>query len=162
MVNTGDRLAARKALMQSFRGHLELYQTGGKHCSSCCDGKTKDSDAIEIDEMIQSKFRPTWRHSTLAWICFMGILLLAFIYAENTNWDDSWYRVPTKYNVTELLNADDDQIIALKPKIKEKKPKAAKNNIKTDNEVVEKKGKTAKNDVKESDEESKEKASKKV
>lgn len=92
----------------------------------------------------------------------MGILLLAFIYAENTNWDDSWYRVPTKYNVTELLNADDDQIIALKPKIKEKKPKAAKNNIKTDNEVVEKKGKTAKNDVKESDEESKEKASKKV
>lgn len=101
----------------------------------------------------------------LAWICFMGILLLAFIYAENTNWEDSWYRTPTKYNVTELLNADDDQIVALKPKIKEKKPKAAKNNAKDIETVVEKKGKAAKDSLKVSDEEIKdvvEKAGKKL
>jgi hypothetical protein len=150
VVNTGDRLAARKALMQSFRSHLELFRTGGKHCSSCCDKDVADSDPVNINDMMKSKFRLTWRHSMLAWICFMGLLLLAFIYADNTDWGDSWYRVPTKYNITDLLNADDDEIAALAPK---PKGKAVKNNVKEDNvdatevEVAQKKGKTGKKNI---------------
>ena len=124
VVNTGDRFSARKALMQTFRSHLHKYKTGGKHCSSCCDKDDVDGEAIEIDDMMKTRYRLTWRHSAIAWICFMGLLLLAFIYAENTKWTDSWYRVPASYNISELLDADDDEIIALKQK--EKKPKAPK------------------------------------
>eukprot|EP00956_Cyclotella_meneghiniana_P043124 scaffold253581_cov43-Cyclotella_meneghiniana.AAC.2 len=124
VINTGDRFAARKALMQRFRSHLHQYKTGGKHCSSCCDKDDVDGEAIEIDDMMKRRYRLSWRHSAIAWVCFMGLLLLAFIYAENTKWTDSWYRVPVTYNISGLLEADDDEIIALKQKVK--KPKAPK------------------------------------
>ena len=148
VVNTGDRFAARKALMQTFRGHLELFRTGGKHCSKCCDKvEAEHNDAVEIDGMMKSKFSMTWRQSMLAWITFMGLLLLAFIYADNTDWGDSWYRTPTKYNITDLLNADDDAIADLQPK---PKGKAAKNSMIPDIaevDEIQKKGKTAKNNA---------------
>lgn len=143
--------------MQSFRSHLELFRTGGKHCSQCCDKvDAEHKDAVEIDGMMKSKFHMTWRHSIYAWVCFMGLLLLAFIYAENTNWTDSWYRVPTKYNITDLMNADDDQIAAFQPKPKGKAAKNAAekdeeeaNNVKVTekNQVTEKNAKTAKKNV---------------
>ena len=52
-----------------------------------------------------------------AWITFMAILLLAYVYASNTKWDDSWFRTPTKYNITALLEGDmdDDSIIDIGP-----------------------------------------------
>lgn len=85
----------------------------------------------------------------LAWIAFMGLLLLAFLYAENTDWDDSWYRTPTKYNINELLNntvEDDDTIV-----VAQKTGKTSKNDIETvdknvapDAVVAQKKGKTTK------------------
>ena len=52
-----------------------------------------------------------------AWITFMAILMLAYVYASNTKWDDSWFRTPTKYNITALLEGDmdDDSIIDLGP-----------------------------------------------
>lgn len=149
-MNTGDRYAARKALMQAFRKHLEDFRRRGKHCSPFCAKEVPEhSDAVEIDDMMKFKFRMSWRHSMLAWIAFMGLLLLAFLYAENTDWDDSWYRTPTKYNINELLNntvEDDDTIV-----VAQKTGKTSKNDIETvdknvapDAVVAQKKGKTTK------------------
>ena len=93
----------------------------------------------------------------LTWIAFMGLLLLAFLYAENTDWDDSWYRTPTKYDINELLNntAEDDDTIV----VAQKTGKTSKNvvetvdkNVAPDAVVAQKKGKTTKIDVKTKDE----------
>jgi hypothetical protein len=88
----------------------------------------------------------------------MGLLLLAFIYAENTDWTDSWYRVPTKYNITDLMNADDDQIVAFQPKPNGKAAKDTKEEDEANNnvQVAEKKAKTAKKDTGEAQEEEEE------
>jgi len=161
-VNTGDRYAARKALMQAFRKHLEDFRRRGKHCSPCCAKDVPEHhDAVGIDDMMKFKFRMSWRHSMLTWIAFMGLLLLAFLYAENTDWDDSWYRTPTKYDINELLNntAEDDDTIV----VAQKTGKTSKNvvetvdkNVAPDAVVAQKKGKTTKIDV-ETKDESKEK-----
>jgi hypothetical protein len=130
VVNTGDRFAARKALMKSFQSHLAVFKSGGKHLSSCCDKVASEhGEAMEIDDMMKSKFRRTWRHSMLAWLTFMGLLLLAFVYIDSTDWEDSWYRTPAKYNITELLNMTDDDAIDVVPK----NAKAGKKTTETDN-----------------------------
>ncbi|KAL3795879.1 hypothetical protein HJC23_002150 [Cyclotella cryptica] len=173
VVNTGDRFAARKALMQAFRNHLEDFRRRGKHCSPCCVKDVPEhSDAVEIEDMMKFRFRMTWRHSMLAWITFMGLLLLAFIYAENTDWEDSWYRTPTKYDINELLNNtvyDDDTIV-----VTQKTGKTSKNDVETadknvlpHDDVAQKKGKTVKKDIETKEgskekEDATEKASKKM
>lgn len=109
-VNTGDRYAARKDLMQAFRSHLEDFRGGG--CSPCCQKQLveEDTSAVEMDEMMRTKFRRSRRHSAVAFLTLMGLLLLAFVYADNTKWGDTWFRTPTYYNITELLEGGGDDV----------------------------------------------------
>ena len=39
----------------------------------------------------------------------MCLLLLVYIYAENNKWDDSWFHIPVKYNITSLLKDDNEE-----------------------------------------------------
>ena len=130
VVNTGDRYAARKSLMKVFRSHLQVFESRGKQgCSPCTTAEKKRApmDPLDMHAMMETKFSKSWRHSRVAWITFMILLLLAFIYAENTNWDDSWFRTPTKYNITALLEGPDDDITAADPVVPAaKKGKAGK------------------------------------
>ena len=153
VVNTSDRLAARKALMQSFRTHLEHYKIGGKHCGTGCNEDISDDGAIEIDQMMKSKFNLTWRHYMFSLVYFMSLLLLAFIYIDNTTWEDSWYRTSTKYDVKDLLNTDHNEIVLIDPK--HEATKTAKNdaNSKDDkynisDKMTKKKGKVTKKNAK--------------
>ena len=106
--------------MKDFRVHLHAFESRGRGSSLCSAPKPLSpahTPGIEIDEMMKAKFKRTWRHSVYAWITFMAILLLAYVYASNTKWDDSWFRTPTKYNITALLEGDmdDDSIINIGP-----------------------------------------------
>lgn len=113
VVNTGDRYAARKALMSSFRQHLHEFQSRGQRCSPCRGPKSRDPakvEAVGIDEMMKRKFKSSWRHSMIAWVSLLALLVLAATYKENTNWDQPVFRGPTRYNITALLeggNNDD-------------------------------------------------------
>ena len=51
----------------------------------------------------------------LAWLTLMGLLLLAYIYAENTKWNDSLFKMPTKYNISALLEEGMDDDMTLGP-----------------------------------------------
>jgi len=82
VVNTGDRFAARKALMQNFRSHLRNFEKRGEEKGEA----SEQSRVVGIDEMMKTTFARSWRHSLLAWLTLMGLLLLAFIYADNTKW----------------------------------------------------------------------------
>eukprot|EP01083_Nonionella_stella_P200569 734372_1 len=118
VVNTGDRYAARKSLMQSFRSHLHEFESRGKGRYPCCKPKhlvPTQSPGMTMNDMMKVKFSRSWRHSVLAWLTFMSLLLLLFIYSENTTWDDSWYRGPTIYNITALLEEDTDDSIVVGP-----------------------------------------------
>lgn len=131
VVNTGDRYAARKALMQAFRVHLDEFQARAKDRSLCCPNKPlppSETPGIEMDQMMKGKFKKSWRHSVYAWVTLMTLLLLAFIYAENTDWTDTWFHHPTHYNITELLEggADDDLV----PPPKTKPTKGGKTSVK--------------------------------
>jgi len=110
VVNTGDRYSARKALMRDFRSHLNDFQSRGrKRCSPCSPSKSlapARTQGIEINDMMKKKFTRSWRHSMLAWLTLMALLLLAYLYADNTKWDDSWFKTPTKYNISALLEED--------------------------------------------------------
>mmetsp|Transcript_39430 Transcript_39430/g.94839 ORF Transcript_39430/g.94839 Transcript_39430/m.94839 type:complete len:983 (+) Transcript_39430:38-2986(+) len=142
VVNTGDRYAARKSLMKAFRAHLNNFESCGKGCSSC-SGPNKPpiltrTSGVEIHDMMKTKFSRSWRHSLMAWITFISILLLAYIYAENTKWDDSWFNAPPKYNISALLEGGaDDDITVLGPR----KPSAT---AEEENATYTKKGKTSK------------------
>jgi hypothetical protein len=114
VVNTGDRYAARKALMLSFRSHLKDFESPRRSCSPCSPPKQlppAHTRGLTTEDMMKNKFKRTWRHSRLAWLTGMGLLLLAFIYAENTDWEGAWYRTPTKYNITALLEGGDDDMM---------------------------------------------------
>lgn len=147
VVNTGDRYAARKSLMQTFRSHLHefsAFESYGKSCSPCSKSQKLPpghTRGIEINEMMKAKFSRSRRHHLFAWLTFMCLLLLAFIYAENTNWDDSWFRTPKKYNVTALLEGTDEDI-----PIGPGKPSIAGDDVATIKE-----GKTSKNKKEEVD-----------
>jgi hypothetical protein len=115
VVNTGDRYAARKALMSSFREHLEQFQSRGQRCSPCLGPKPRDSsaktEAITVDEMMKRKFNTSWRHSMITWLTLLALLVLAGTYGTNTNWDRAWIVGPTKYNITALLEGGNDDTI---------------------------------------------------
>lgn len=107
------RYAARKSLLRDFRLHLHDFESRGKGCTPCSSSSSKalattHTRGIEINDMMKTKFSRSRRHSLLAWLTFMCLLLLAFIYAENTDFEGDWFRTPHKYNVTALLEADDD------------------------------------------------------
>ena len=133
VVNTGDRYAARKALMSSFREHLHEFQSRGLKCSPCLGPKQYDSaktDAIGMDEMMKKKFKTSWRHTMIAWITLLALLVLAATYREETNWDRAWFPGPTKYNITALLEDDaDDDISEGIDFVKGKRAKAGKQDI---------------------------------
>ncbi len=98
--------------MEVFRSHLDVF---ANHGNGCCPKPLPpaQSRGINITDMMKLKFSKSRKHAIVAWVTFMGILLLAFIYAENTKWSDSWFRTPTKYNISELLEGgmDDDMIL---------------------------------------------------
>ncbi len=133
VVNTGDRYAARKALMASFREHLHEFQSRGQKCSPCLGPKQYDSsktDAIGMDEMMKKKFKSSWRHTMIAWITLLALLVLAATYREETNWDRAWFPSPTKYNITALLEDDaDDDVSEGIDVVKGKRAKAGKQAI---------------------------------
>jgi hypothetical protein len=100
-----DRYAARKSLMKSFRSYLHDFSSSDQGCSPCSKRKNvpTHSRGMDINEMMKAKFARSSRQSLLAWIAFMCLLLLVYIYAENNKWDDSWFHIPVKYNITSLL-----------------------------------------------------------
>ncbi len=112
VVNTGDRYAARKALMSSFREHLEQFKSRGQRCSPCLGPKPSvppaKSEVINMDEMMKKKFRSSWRNSMIAWITLLALLVLAGTYGENTDWDRALIVGPTKYNISALLEGGND------------------------------------------------------
>ena len=112
VVNTGDRYAARKALMSSFRDHLKEFQSRGQRCSPCLGPKPSMSSAktqaIGVDEMMKNKFKSSWRHSMIAWVTLLALLVLAGTYGTRTNWDRAWIVGPTKYNISALLEGGND------------------------------------------------------
>jgi len=124
VVNTGDRYAARQSLMNAFRSQLHRFkaQAGGRTVPPT------HTQGLSIVEMMKKKVNPSRRHVVLAWITAMCLLLLAYIYAENTKWDDSWFRMPTSYNISSLLEGDMDDDSTLGPviDINEKKGKTSK------------------------------------
>ena len=104
--------------MRDFRSHLDDFESRGKGCSPFSGPKTIVSThtrGLEIDDMMKAKFSRTWRLSLMAWVLFMALLCLAYIYAANTNWDDSWFRTPTKYNISALLEGDMDDDMTIDP-----------------------------------------------
>mmetsp|Transcript_11893 Transcript_11893/g.21446 ORF Transcript_11893/g.21446 Transcript_11893/m.21446 type:complete len:409 (-) Transcript_11893:271-1497(-) len=119
VVNTGDRYAARKALMRAFRSHLHDFESRGRKCCSPVPKSLPPARTpeIEINDMMKTKFTRSWRHSLLAWITLMVLLLLAYIYAENTKWDDTWFHTPRKYNISALLEDGMEDDIKLGPAV---------------------------------------------
>ncbi|KAL7430659.1 hypothetical protein ACHAXM_002303 [Skeletonema potamos] len=115
VVNTGDRYAARKALMSSFREHLQEFQSRGQRCSPCLGPKphvsSTNTEAVGVDEMMKRKFKSSWRHSVIAWITLLALLVLAGTYGTNTNWDRALFYGPTKYNITALLEGGNDDAV---------------------------------------------------
>jgi len=69
----------------------------------------------------------------------MCLLLLAFIYADNTDWDESWFRTPTRYNISSLLEGGTDDFVT-----PDKKGKTAKNADAAEGDGSAKVSKTAK------------------
>ena len=116
-----DRYAARKSLMNAFRSHLHDFKARGSKPIA-----PKHTQAIDIGTMMSAKFSSSRRHIVWTMITLMCLLLLAYIYAGNTNWDDSWIRTPTKYNISALLEEgmDDDSILG--PAVDETHPPAKK------------------------------------
>ncbi len=116
VVNTGDRYAARKALMSSFREHLKQFQSRRQMCSPCLGPKPSLSsatpEAIGVEEMMKKKFKSSWRNSMIAWITLLALLVLAGTYGENTNWDRALIVGPTKYNISALLEGGSDDDLA--------------------------------------------------
>ena len=123
VVNTGDRYAARQSLMNAFRSQLHRFKAQAK-------GQTvpeTHTQGLSIADMMKKKVNPSRRHVVLAWITAMCLLLLAYVYAENTKWDDSWFRMPTSYNISSLLeDMDDDSTLGPVIETKEKKGKTSK------------------------------------
>ena len=148
VVNTGDRYAARQSLMNAFRSQLHRFKAQAK-------GQTvpeTHTQGLSIADMMKKKVNPSRRHVVLAWITAMCLLLLAYVYAENTKWDDSWFRMPTSYNISSLLeDMDDDSTLGpVIDDINEKKGKTSKKKgtevIVDEEPVKDKKTKAAKED----------------
>eukprot|EP01083_Nonionella_stella_P206241 750306_1 len=85
---------------------------------------------------MKKKVNPSRRHVVLAWITAMCLLLLAYIYAENTKWDDSWFRMPTSYNISSLLEEGMDDDSTLGPVIDTTTEKKGKTSKKKGTEVI--------------------------
>ena len=101
--------------MRAFRSHLHEFETRGDGrfpCSKPQPDVPIDTPGMEINDMMKTKFSRSWRHSLLAWFTFMTLLLLAYIYAENTQWD-SWFHTPTTYNISALLEEGADDSMTL-------------------------------------------------
>lgn len=95
--------------MKVFRSHLHDFESRGKRCSPCSRTKPRTpahTRGMEISDMMNAKFARSSRHTLWAWVTFMIILLLAFIYIDNTKWNDTWFRTPTHYNISALLEED--------------------------------------------------------
>jgi hypothetical protein len=75
---------------------------------------------MDINAMMTGKFSYSRKRVLLATMSLMGLLLLAFIYASNTDWDDEVFHPPTRYNITSLLEggAGDDMTTDRKGKVK--------------------------------------------
>ncbi len=97
--------------MKAFRSYLNDFSSSERGCSPCSRPKygPTHSRGMDINEMMKAKFARSSRQSLLAWIAFMCLLLLVYIYAENNKWDDSWFHIPVKYNITSLLKDDDEE-----------------------------------------------------
>lgn len=91
--------------MKAFRSYLHDFSSSEQGCSPCSRPKygPSHSRGMDINEMMKAKFARSSRQSLLAWIAFMCLLLLVYIYTENNKWDDSWFHIPVKYNITSLL-----------------------------------------------------------
>ena len=89
--------------------------------------------------MMTGKFSMSRKQVLLASISLMCLLLLAFIYADNTDWDESWFRTPTRYNISSLLEGGTDDFVT-----PDKKGKTAKNADAAEGDGSAKVSKTAK------------------
>ena len=89
--------------------------------------------------MMTGKFSMSRKQVLLASISLMCLLLLAFMYAENTDWDESWFRTPTRYNISSLLEGGTDDYVT-----PDKRGKTAKNADAAEGDGSAKVSKTAK------------------
>ncbi len=128
--------------MEAFRSHLYHFEARGKGSSPCC-GKSPPASAysrgMEIDAMMTGKFSYSRKRVLLASISLMGLLLLAYIYANNTDWDDEIFDPPIRYNITSLLEDEKDDDMT-----QDRKAKGRKNSNTVEGDKGAKVSKTAK------------------
>lgn len=107
VVNTADRFAARKQLLQVFCTQLDAYaQHAAGRRPWCCgligpssvEPVAHDTPGIEISEMANWKTKKGLRLGTV--LALMGLLILTFYYCEHTTFGDNLYRF-TKTEVGE-------------------------------------------------------------
>jgi hypothetical protein len=112
VVNTGDRYAARKALLHAFGQYLERFKT-----RPCCAPKLQVEEqelvpaGISEDKMMAKGFvkAPPLRLT----IAFMGLLILLFYYCIHTEFDNPFR--DTVIRIEDLLpkdGQDDDDFIS--------------------------------------------------
>ena len=106
MVNTGDRYAARKALLHAFRKKLERFKTP-KCCVPAMESEEKEEltpGSITEDKMMEMGFvkQPPIRLT----VAFMGLLLLLFYYCVNTEFGNPFR--DTIIRIEELLPKDNE------------------------------------------------------
>lgn len=99
--------------MSSFREHLEEFQSRGQRCLPCLGPSSGKTEPITVDEMMKKKFKSSWRHSMIAWVTLLALLVLAGTYGENTKWDRAIFVGPTKYNISALLEGGDDDDVGV-------------------------------------------------
>ena len=84
--------------MKAFRSYLHDFNSSAPQKY----GPTY-SRGMDINEMMKAKFARSRRQSFFAWVAFMVGLLLVYLYVEHYKWDDTLFHLPTKYNITALL-----------------------------------------------------------
>lgn len=129
--------------MRAFRSHLHYFESRGKGCSPCCGSSSPASAytrGMDVNEMMQGNFTMSRKQVLLASISLGILLLLAYIYADNTDWDDTWFHAPTRYNISSLLEEGTDDYVTVDRKGKTKK------NAEDDSAKASKTAKIAKSD----------------
>ena len=92
VVNTGNRYAARKALLRAFSIQLQRFERR-KTWSTCCPSPTKESGAARETpamteaEMMEKGFRKPLPVKVI--LSLAGLLFLVFYYCEHTTFGDN-------------------------------------------------------------------------
>lgn len=114
VVNTTDRFAARKQLLQVFCRQLDAFTDARRRLDGrrrCCgligpaavEPEDLETPGIAMSQMADWKTKKGLSLQTV--VALMGLLILLFYYCEHTSFGDNIY-VFTKHEVGELEGGD--------------------------------------------------------